>query len=130
MLTASIPLRGNQAKYIKIAIDGAVGGVCAYFSHRVQKYIKTVGTAVIGSFMLFKGIGNYLHGFPKLLDAIQTGEIDEHELNQAYEGKLGQRALAYLAGIVVTAVLGSFVQLKVTCKEQAEEDDMMSKEFS
>ena len=76
MLTAGLPLKGNQAKYIKIAIDGAVGGVCAYFSHRVQKYIKTVGTAVIGSFMLFKGIGYYLGGFPKLLDAMQTGEID------------------------------------------------------
>lgn len=72
MFTSTLPL-DNDLVFLKIAIDGVVGGACALFSHRVQKYIKTVGTAIIGSFMLYKGIGNYLHGFPKLLDSIQAG---------------------------------------------------------
>ena len=67
LLTSAISSKGNM-KYVKIAIDGGAGGVAAFFAHRVQRYIKTVGTACIGSFMLFKGIGNYVGGFPKLLD--------------------------------------------------------------
>lgn len=128
LFTSTLPLNGDLV-FLKIGIDGVVGGACAFFSHRVQKYIKTVGTAIIGSFMLFKGIGNYAHGFPKLLDALQTGEIDQSELNDAYEGNMGQRAVLYLVGVVLTAILGSYIQLKVTCKEQAD-DDMMTKEFA
>lgn len=128
MFTASLPLEGDL-QYIKIVIDGTVGGAAAFFSHRVQKYIKTVGTACIGSFMLFKGIGSFVGGFPKLLDSLQAGDIDQDELNQAYEGKLGERAIGYLVGVVLTAIAGSFIQLKVTCKEIAD-DDMMNKDMS
>lgn len=128
LFTSTLPLNGDLV-FLKIGIDGVVGGACAFFSHRVQKYIKTVGTALIGSFMLYKGIGNYVGGFPKLLDALQSGEIDQSELNDAYEGNMGQRAVLYLVGVVFTAILGSYIQLKVTCKEQAD-DDMMTKEFA
>ena len=79
LLTSAISSKGNL-KYVKVAIDGGVGGIAAYFSWRVQQYIKTVGTACIGSFMLFKGIGNYVGGFPKLLDQLENGNIDQSEL--------------------------------------------------
>lgn len=128
MFTSTLPLKGNLV-HLKVAINGVIGLACAVFSHRVQKYIKTVGTAIIGSFLLFKGIGTIRHDFPKLLDSLEAGEIDESELNAAYEGKLGQRAIAYLVGVVFTAIIGSFVQLKVTCKEETN-DDMMSKDFA
>jgi|TARA_B110001450_G_C17631059_1_gene485228 uncharacterized membrane protein YGL010W len=72
MMTSTISLSGNAA-YIKILIDGVFGGAAAFFSHKVQKYIKTVGTACIGSFLLFKGIGSFEGHFPKLLDHVQSG---------------------------------------------------------
>lgn len=128
MFTATLPLKGNLV-HLKIAIDGVVGAAAAYFSHRVQKYIKTIGTASIGSFMLMKGIGSYAGGFPKLLDSFQSANLDEDELNKAMEGNLGQRAILYFVGVIATAALGSYIQLNITCKDQAS-DDMMSKEFS
>lgn len=47
-------------------ICGVVTGVAVYFAHSVQKYIKTIGTALIGAFLLGKGISQFVGGFPKL----------------------------------------------------------------
>lgn len=125
MLTATLPLDGDLI-YVKILLDGACGGVAAYFSYRANQYIKTVGTAVIGSFMLFKGIGTIRGDFPRLLDNIQSGAIDQSELDKAMDGDLGDRATLYLVGTVLVSIIGSYVQLKITCKEIAD-DDMMNK---
>lgn len=129
MLTATLPLDGDLI-YVKILLDGACGGVCAYFSYRANQHIKTGGTAIIGSFLLFKGIGSFVGGFPKLLDAMQSGAIDQEELDKAMDGELGERAIAYLVGTVLTAIAGYYIQLKITCKEVADEYDMMNKDMA
>jgi hypothetical protein len=51
-----------------LAIVLAVASGAAYVSGRVQDYIKTGGTAIVGAFLLARGIGAYAGGFPKLLD--------------------------------------------------------------
>jgi hypothetical protein len=77
-----------------------------------------------------KGIGSYAGGFPKLLDAMQSASIDEEEYEKAVNGEMGQKHIAYFVGTILAAAAGSYVQLKITCKEVADQDDMMSKDMS
>lgn len=77
-----------------------------------------------------KGIGSFAGGFPKLLDAMQSGSIDEEEYEKAANGEMGQKHILYFVGTLFAAVAGSYVQLKITCKEVADEDDMMNKDMS
>jgi hypothetical protein len=46
----------------------AAASAAAYVSDKVQKYVKTVGTAMVGSFLIAKGVGFYAENFPKLFD--------------------------------------------------------------
>lgn len=39
------------------------------------------------------------------------------------DGEMGQRAIGYLVGIIITAVGGSYVQLKYTCTEYVNTED-------
>jgi hypothetical protein len=80
-------------------------GFAAWFSNKVQRYIKTIGTAIIGAFLLARGVGEYVGGFPKLLDQVSTGSLSPEEINVADQS---QTALAYIAAIIFLSVLGSF----------------------
>lgn len=44
---------------VKILLAAAAGGVAAKFAHYIHKYIKTIGTALIGAFMFVRGIGMF-----------------------------------------------------------------------
>ena len=111
MLTKPI-IRHNTL--VQSAIVLIAAGFAAWFSNRVQRYIKTIGTAIIGAFLLARGVGEYVGGFPKLLDKVATDGLDPDEVNVEDTAK---PALAYLAAIIVLSVGGSFVQFKYTCTE-------------
>jgi hypothetical protein len=38
--------------------------LAVYYCHLAERYIKAIGTAFIGSFILMHGISNYAGGFP------------------------------------------------------------------
>lgn len=48
------------------------GGLFVYLGRQYNKYVKSIGTAVIGSFLLMQGIGAYAGGFPHLMDGIEV----------------------------------------------------------
>ena len=43
--------------------------------------------------------------------------IDEEEYEKAANGEMGQKHILYFVGTLFAAVAGSYVQLKITCKE-------------
>lgn len=51
----------------KILIISVVAGAAGYYSFKVQRYVKSAGTAIIGAFILFRGIGNYVGGYPEIM---------------------------------------------------------------
>lgn len=65
MLLSLIPMR--LSAMIQFAAAGVVGVGIAYLSFKKLKYVKTVGTATFGSFLLAKGISCWVGGFPELL---------------------------------------------------------------
>ena len=68
-----------------LGLVGLAGGVSAYFAHYVHKYIKTIGTALIGAFMFVRGIGMFeLFGrYPSIFNKVQNGENEDLEELQA-----------------------------------------------
>ena len=53
------------------AFGGVVGVALAYYSYKKLKYVKTIGTACFGAFLLTKGVGSFVGQFPALFDNIQ-----------------------------------------------------------
>lgn len=62
-----------------LGLAAVAGGVSAKFAHYVHKYIKTIGTALIGAFMFVRGIGMFeLFGrYPSIFNKVQNGENTE-----------------------------------------------------
>lgn len=121
LLTKPI-IKNNIVQLVVVLIGAGLGG---YFAHYVQRYVKVFGTAIIGGFLLARGFGEYIGGFPKLLDKASTEGLDTDEID-VDSGKT-QETLIWVAVIIFLSVAGSFTQLKYTCVEEAD-DDMMTKD--
>jgi uncharacterized membrane protein YqhA len=121
------PMKLPSAAVIGLAC--LAGGVSAKFAHYVHKYIKTIGTALIGAFLFVRGIGMFeLFGkYPSIFNKVQEG--DEEVNVEELKAQMGKSALGYLACMIFFTGLGSFVQLKYTCVDYAD-DDMMKVEDS
>ena len=127
MITANLDLK---ALYKEILIGAtAVGAI--YIGKMYNKFIKSAGTAIIGSFFLMHGLGQYIGGFPDFIGAsqqladegIDTDNIDPSDFKS-------QAFIGYILGMIAAAVLGTVVQLKYIAPEDEDEDDMMKKEDS
>jgi hypothetical protein len=122
LLTKPI-IKNNIVQLVVVLIAAGLGG---RFAHHVQRYVKVFGTAIIGGFLLARGFGEYIGGFPKLLDKASTEGLSSDEITDVDEGKT-QETLIWVAVIIFLSVAGSFTQLKYTCVEEAD-DDMMTKD--
>lgn len=79
MFLITKPVISNNKVQMVVVLIAA--GAAAWFSNKVQRYIKTIGTAIIGAFLLARGVGEYAGGFPKLLDQVSTGSLSPDELD-------------------------------------------------
>jgi hypothetical protein len=84
--------------YVNMAalVIGGAGG--AYAGLHLDRHVKTISTAIIGSFLFFRGLGFYLPGYPGM-------EMADDPENVEYD----PTALAYIAGNIVFAILGAYV---------------------
>lgn len=83
LLTKPI-IKNNIVQLIVVLIAAGLGGK---FAHYVQRYVKVFGTAIIGGFLLARGFGEYIGGFPKLLDKASTEGLAADEVSEMDEGK-------------------------------------------
>lgn len=107
----------NNYAVLGLSILGAVAG--GFLGKKLDKHIKSFGTAFIGAYLLIRGIGTFAGGYPsesELAKQAQDGEV----------AKYNPMVWAYFAGFIFFAVAGAFVQLKYL---KAEEEDKKEDAF-
>ena len=108
---------GKMAKLHKayftyiFAILGA--GLGVFLGNKFHKVVKSVATALIGSYLLVWGIGQYAPGYPGNLNIKVVAKNPDANME----------AIGYLAGFVVLAIAGFIVQMKKFRDEEEEENE-------
>jgi len=103
----------NQYATFTLTIIGT--GLAAYFGRKLDKHIKSFGTAFIGSYLLIRGIGVYAGGYPSesaIAKQTEAGNVAEYN----------PLVWAYFAGFIFFIVAGTFVQFKYLKKEDDKGD--------
>jgi hypothetical protein len=75
----------------------------AYNCHLAKRYIKAIGTAFIGSFLLMHGISIYAGGLPSLINI----EITESTKNTSVTNQM----IGYVFAMIFCTGIGGFIQL-------------------
>ena len=114
-------LKNQMVKSLAVLV---VGGLAVYLSKQFDKYIKTIGTAAIGAFLMMHGVSRYVGGFPSS-NTIQINNGQDIEID------VPNLAIAYIAGMAVITVVGSFIQLKFFPPKDfsVDDDDEMKAEY-
>lgn len=110
----------NNKAVLALEIAGAIGG--GFLGKKLDKHIKSFGTAFIGAYLLIRGVGTYAGGYPSESEIAKQAESGEVE-------KYNPMVWGYFAGFIFFAVLGSFVQLKyLKAEEEDKKDDAFENE--
>jgi len=104
---------------IKLCLIILAACVSIYFAKRVNKQIKSVGTAIIGAFFIVHGLGQYLGGFPAILSNPTDLEINGKTVDDV-TNNVSAAYILYLLGFIFFAVLGSYVQMKFIAHDDYE----------
>jgi hypothetical protein len=118
LLTNLVGLR-NEYAVIAILILGAVVG--AYIGIKLNEFVRTIGTAFLGSYILTRGFGFFFGGFPE-----GASDVNIHKV------KPDDKIVYYFAGFVIAFIAGSIVQYKLFHHDEdlkkAQEEDMFQGE--
>lgn len=108
-------------KLAKLRFTGAsvvgsiLGGIAGfYIGLKTRRLVKSVGTALIGSFLFVRGIGAYAGGYPSETD-LRTATADPTGVNNAI--------VAYFGGFVVMTIGCSVFQLWYFRDDEKETED-------
>lgn len=126
--SATFTLLGPISKIPQMVKMGLMVCACfaaGYFSHLAERYIKAIGTAFVGSFLLMHGISMYAGGFPQLSDV----EVSDGEQITKIT-TVTKQMIGYVAGMVLCTGLGGFIQLKYVVEHREEKDDFMNQDNS
>ena len=98
--------------------------VSIYFAKLANKYIKSIGTAFIGSFLLMHGLGQELGNFPPIFASQDINSLKDQVQNVYY--------VAYMAGFVFFTCFGGYIQLKYVADEDThtDDDDFLNAKYS
>jgi hypothetical protein len=105
---------GGTAPLLMGVAGAVIGG---YLGRKMNRMVRSIGTAFVGSFLVARGVACYLGGYPSEMQLPATGPAKE---NMALWG--------YLGGVVVGTLVGSLVQLYIFRDENKEDDDYLSAE--
>ena len=109
----------NEYAVIAILIIGAVAGV--FIGYKLNNFVRTFGTAFLGSYILIRGFGFFFGGFPD-----GANDVNVHKI------KGDDKIVFYFIGFVVAFIAGSVVQYKLFHDEnhdhEKEQEDMFKGE--
>lgn len=107
-------------------IAAGVGGVIgAYIGSKYNRGIKQFGTAIIGSFILIRGVSTYIGNFPS---EFSEDEATKKLLNPD-NGTVLYYTLGYLVAFIVLALVGAWFQRrKLPPEDEDQKNDMMDGE--
>lgn len=114
ILSAMTALDGK----IKLCIIIFFACLSIYLAKKANKQIKSVGTAIIGSFFMMHGLGNLIGGFPAIIAPTDL-EINGKVIDDVTNNVDGAYVL-YLLGFIIFSVLGSYVQIKYIAHDDYE----------
>lgn len=119
IMLALLVLKIAQVQNQNITLGAAAAGglLGAFLGRTYNQGIKKFGTAIIGSFILVRGVSMYLGHFPS--------EFDTGKLKEAVSPESGQvlyYTIGYLVGFIVLAFLGALVQFRYL-EDEGDEDD-------
>jgi hypothetical protein len=112
-----IELNPTVVYWVTIVICIIIGALLAYF---LFKHIVIFSTSFIGGYTLIKGVNLYLKGLPDegyIMDIIKNGETE------LLKEVLTPVVYGYLAGWLVTFILGVIVQYRIN-RENKDEDKL------
>jgi hypothetical protein len=109
-LIASVAGIRNEYAVIAILVVGIAAGI--FLGMKLNFYVKTIGTAFLGSYMFTRGLGFMFGGFPEIGDVKKLHEIKGHD-----------KIIYYFIGFIVLFIAGSVVQYKLFHVEGEEKDD-------
>lgn len=93
-----------------MGVAGAV--ICGYLGRKMNRMVRSVGTAFVGSFLIARGVACYVGGYPS-----------EMQLPESGPSKANMGLWMYLGGVVVGTLVGTLVQLYIFRDEGKDEDD-------
>lgn len=128
MLT--IKVHNSMIKSVIIVLAVFIG---IYIGQQFNKYVKSIGTAIIGGTMLVAGIAQYDDSAPALFSegSIKNEDGSSFNIDEIKnDKKVAGRWIAYIGSWIVLVGLGSFIQLKYVASDDCDEDDMMNKDFA
>jgi len=117
-LVKLLGIKGTKAPVVA-AMLGAASGF--YFGKKFNRFIRSVGTALIGSFLLVRGIGAYAGNYPS----------ETNFVNDVKDGgslTYNKAIIGYFGGMVVLTIAGSLVQLRLFRDEETDKEDMFAGE--
>lgn len=96
-------------KYAKIGLVfvAILGG--GFIGKKLNKPVKTFGTAFVGAFLVVRGLSTIFGGWP-----------GDHELHHLHHSK---KILAYLGTFIALFIGGALIQLRLIRDEDVKEDD-------
>jgi len=104
----------HQAVLISLVV--ILTAVGAYLGWRFDKLIIVYVTAFLGSYALIRGVSVFAGKFPN--EVALYGQLS----SGTFEG-LGGAFYGYLAGIVITGIIGVVVQTKLGYTQHSHDDD-------
>ena len=92
---------GLTKTYFTVA--AAVIGACLgfYVGKRYNKLVRSVGTAIVGSFLTVRSLGSVIGNYPNENDLIAKGKV-------TYDPVI----IGYLVAMIALAMVGSYVQMR------------------
>jgi len=93
----------NEYAVIGILIAGIIAG--AFVGFKLNDFVRTIGTAFLGSYILIRGAGFFFGGFPD--EASDVTNVNVHEL------KGHDKIVWYFVSFIVFFIAGSVVQYKL-----------------
>lgn len=90
----------NEYAVIGVLVLGAVAG--AFVGYKLNEFVRTIGTAFLGSYIFIRGTGLIFGGFPEGASDVNVHELKGHD-----------KIVWYFVGFVVMFIAGSVVQYKL-----------------
>lgn len=108
----------KSSEAILAAVLGAfVGG---YVGKKLNRLVRSVGTALIGAYITTRGVGAYAGGYPSETEFV--GNVQEKDFH--FENNIWY----YFGGMLALFVIGTIVQLYLFRDEGKDEEDFMATE--
>lgn len=107
LLVTTFGVNNNWAQLAGMLVGAALG---IYVGKKFNNFVRTVGTAFLGSYILIRGFGFVFGGFPDGVNDVKSVK------------NVNNKVVYYFIGFVLAFIAGSVVQYKLFHDENHEEE--------